>query len=87
MQGPNSVAPVVEQISQELLEKGNAKSCSSTLHHELKKPVIDRHNMRILSLVKALLKSDLELEKSTGFIRNIMTGKIFTKEACDQVDI
>ena len=79
------MSPVIEQISQELLEKGNAKSCSTTLHHQLRKPVIDRQNIRILNLVKVLLKSDLKLEKPTGFIRNIMTGKVFTKETCEQV--
>ena len=54
-------------------------------HHQLKKPIIDRQNTRILNLVQILLKSDLELEKSNGAIQNIMTGKVFSKETCEQV--
>ena len=79
------VAPVIEQISQEFLEKGNAKSCTTLLHHQLKKAIIDRQNTRILNLVQILLKSDLELEKSNGAIQNIMTGKVFLKEKCEKV--
>ena len=79
-------APIVDQIANEMMTRGQANTSTSQSHHQLKDPVISRQNVRILKLVSVLQQGDLGLDKAENpSIRNLITGKVFAKEVCEQV--
>ena len=69
-----------------MMTRGQANTSTSQSHHQLKDPVISRQNVRILKLVSVLQQGDLGLDKAENpSIRNLITGKVFAKEVCEQV--
>ena len=80
------VAPVLEQISEELRQKAGATKATKMRHHQLKDPVIELQGQRVQSLISILQNCELSLgsdENST--IKNLVTGKVFPKETCDEI--
>ena len=79
------IAPILADISNQMMNRGNAANFSSTKHHQFTKAFTERQNKKVLSLLEVLNTHDVNFNADQCLIKNLVTGQVFPENVCNDV--